>query len=143
MKDKYFIDTNIFVYSFDKKSRKKKKISYDIIQVALEDNSGCISSQVIQEFLNVSSKKFDPPLLIQDSIKYLNSVLVPLCEIYTSADLYIKTLEISEKWKYSFYDSMIITAALRTDCSTLYSEDLQHGQKIQSLTILNPFFVSS
>ena len=143
MKDKYFIDTNIFVYSFDKKSRKKKKISYDIIQVALEDNSGCISSQVIQEFLNVSSKKFDPPLLIQDSIKYLNSVLVPLCEIYTSADLYIKTLEIYEKWKYSFYDSMIITAALRTDCSTLYSEDLQHGQKIQSLTILNPFFVSS
>ena len=143
MKDKYFIDTNIFVYSFDKKSRKKKKISYDIIQVALEDNSGCISSQVIQEFLNVSSKKFDPSLLIQDSIKYLNSVLVPLCEIYTSADLYTKTLEISERWKYSFYDSMIITAALRTDCSTLYSEDLQHGQKIQSLTILNPFFVSS
>jgi predicted nucleic acid-binding protein len=143
MKDKYFIDTNIFVYSFDKKSRKKKKISYDIIQVALEDNSGCISSQVIQEFLNVSSKNFDPPLLIQDSIKYLNSVLVPLCEIYTSADLYTKTLEISERWKYSFYDSMIITAALRTDCLTLYSEDLHHGQKIQSLTILNPFFVSS
>ncbi len=143
MKDKYFIDTNIFIYSFDKKNQIKKEASCSLIQRALDDNNGCISSQVIQEFLNVSLKKFNPPLLIQDSINYLNSVLIPLCEIYTSADLYIKTLEISERWKYSFYDSMIIAAALRTDCSILYSEDLLHGQKIQSLAISNPFVVSS
>jgi len=139
MRDKYFIDTNIFVYSFDAKDPKKQKISRDLIQEALKEQTGCISSQVIQEFLNVSTKKFNPPLSNQDSLIYLNSVLAPLCEIFTSVDLYQKTLEMCERWKYSFYDSMIITAALQTDCSYLYSEDLQHRQKIQSLTIRNPF----
>ena len=139
MKDKYFLDTNLFVYSFDSSAPKKRKIAHNYIKLALKEQAGCISSQVIQEFLNVSSKKFDPPLSHQDSLKYLNTVLAPLCEIYTSVDLYRKTIEISERWKYSFYDSMIITAAVQTNCSILYSEDLQHGQVIQELTIINPF----
>ena len=139
MKDKYFLDTNLFVYSFDSSAPKKRKFARDHIKLALKEQIGCISSQVIQEFLNVSSKKFDPPLSHQDSQKYLNTVLAPLCEIYTSVDLYRKSIETSERWKYSFYDSMIITAAVQTNCSILYSEDLQHGQVIQELTIINPF----
>jgi len=139
MKDKYFLDTNVFIYSFDSSAPQKRKTARDHIQHALKEQVGCISSQVIQEFLNVSSKKFDPPLAHQDSLKYLNTVLAPLCEIYTSVDLYRKTIENSERWKYSFYDSMIITAAIQTNCSILYSEDLQHGQVIQDLTIINPF----
>ena len=139
MKDKYFLDTNVFVYSFDLSEPVKKSIARDLIQRSLKDNMGCISSQVIQEFLNVATKKFDPPLSCDDSLKYLNAVLAPLCEIYTSIDLYRKTIETSQRWKYSFYDSMIVTAAIQTNCSTLYSEDLQHGQKIEALTIVNPF----
>ena len=139
MKDKYFIDTNIFVYSFDNREPDKQEISRRIIRNALKDHYGCISSQVIQEFLNVALKKFARPLSVKDGVGYMKSVLVPLCEIYTSSDLYSKTLEVYERWKFSFYDSMIIAAALRTSCSVLYSEDLQHGQEIQSLTIYNPF----
>lgn len=142
MKDKYFLDTNIFVYSFDSSEPTKSVIARDLIQDALKEQSGCISSQVIQEFLNVSTRKFNPPLTPQDSLKYLNTVLVPLCEIFTSVELYRKTIEISERWKYSFYDSMILTAAIQTNCTILYSEDLQHGQNIESLTILNPFLSS-
>lgn len=142
MKDKFFIDTNIFVYSFDSNSPDKQKISRDSIKKALRDQDGCISSQVIQEFINVSSKKFDPALSSDDLLKYLNTVLAPLCEIFTSIELYRNTIEISERWKYSFYDSMIITAAIQTNCSVLYSEDLQHNQKVQSLTIVNPFIIS-
>ncbi|MBT4638753.1 MAG: PIN domain-containing protein [Deltaproteobacteria bacterium] len=142
MKDKYFLDTNIFVYSFDPNEKIKNSIARDLIQNALKEQVGCISSQVIQEFLNVSTKKFNPPLAIEDSLKYLNTVLAPLCEIYTSVDLYRKTIETSERWKYSFYDSMVITAAIQTNCSILYSEDMQHDQNIQSLTIVNPFLSS-
>ena len=142
MKDKYFLDTNVFVYSFDSSENIKSSIARDLIQNALKEQLGCISSQVIQEFLNVSTKKFDPPLTIEDSRKYLNTVLAPLCEIYASVDLYRKTIETFERWRYSFYDSMIITAAIQANCSILYSEDMQHNQNIQSLTIVNPFRTS-
>ena len=142
MNDKYFLDTNIFVYSFDSNEPSKNAIARELIQNALNEQIGCISSQVIQEFLHVTTKKFKPPLTHQDSLKYLNTVLAPLCDIFTSVELYKKTIETSERWKYSFYDSMILTAAIQANCTVLYSEDLQHGQKIEFLTILNPFFSS-
>lgn len=139
MSDKYFIDTNIVVYSFDPKDQRKRDIARELIQNALKEQVGCISSQVIQEFLNVSTRKFNPPLSRPDSLKYLNAVLAPLCEVFTSLDLLRRTIEVSERWQYSLYDSMIITAALQANCAVLYSEDLQHGQQVESLTIVNPF----
>ncbi len=139
MSDKYFIDTNIVVYSFDPNDQRKQDIAQELIQNALQEQTGCISSQVIQEFLNVSTRKFKPPLSHPDSLRYLNTVLAPLCEVFTSLDLLRRTIEVSERWQYSLYDSMIITAALQANCAALYSEDLQHGQQIESLTIVNPF----
>jgi predicted nucleic acid-binding protein len=141
MSDKYFIDTNILVYSFDPNDQRKQNIAHELIQNALKDQAGCISSQVIQEFLNVSTRKFSPPLSHQDSLRYLNVVLAPLCEVFTSLDLLRRTIEIAERWHYSLYDSMIITAALQANCAVLYSEDLQHGQRIETLAIVNPFHV--
>ncbi|MCI5136230.1 MAG: PIN domain-containing protein, partial [Candidatus Electrothrix sp. AW2] len=94
MNDKYFIDTNIFVYSFQSDEPVKQGISQELIQNALQEQTGCISSQVIQEFLNVATKKFNPPLSHQDSLKYLNMVLAPLCEVFNSLDLLRKALEV-------------------------------------------------
>lgn len=139
MNDKYFLDTNILVYSFQQDEPIKQGIAQKLIQNALKEQSGCISSQVIQEFLNVATKKFHPALSHQDSLKYLNTILAPLCEVFSSLDLLRKTVEISERWQYSLYDSMIITAALQANCAILYSEDMQHKQQIESLVITNPF----
>lgn len=96
MKGEYFLDTNIFVCSFDSSEPKKDAVARGLIQNALKEQIGCISSQVIQEFLNVSTGKFTPSLTHQDSLKYLNTVLAPLCEIFTSVELYRKTIETSE-----------------------------------------------
>lgn len=139
MKDKYFIDLNIFIYAFDRKDGKKNKIANSIIKSAITENKGCISYQVIQEFINVSTKKFEVPLCIIDCKKYLDNVLSPLCEVFTNIELYHRALEYMDRWQYSFYDSLIIAAAIQADCKILYTEDLQHEQKIQSLTIINPF----
>ncbi|MCI5147608.1 MAG: VapC toxin family PIN domain ribonuclease, partial [Candidatus Electrothrix sp. AR3] len=68
MNDKYFIDTNIVVYSFDQNDQRKQNVACELIQNALKEQIGCISSQVIQEFLNVSTKKFNPPLSHPDSL---------------------------------------------------------------------------
>ncbi|KAA3611303.1 MAG: PIN domain-containing protein [Calditrichaeota bacterium] len=141
MKDKAFLDTNIIVYSFDKNNTDKKEIAINLISNSLKNESGCISFQVVQEFLNVALRRFNPAFSIEQSQQYLSVVLDPLCEIYPSFDLYRNTLEIKERWKYSFYDSLIITAALYSNCKILYSEDLQHEQKIQDLQILNPFII--
>jgi len=65
--------------------------------------------------------------------------LFPICEVFPSEKLYISALDIREKWKFSFYDSLIIAAAVEANCKILYSEDLQHNQKIYDLTILNPY----
>ena len=139
MSDKFFIDTNIFIYSFDKSDVKKQEISKGIIFDALDNFKGCISYQVIQEFLNVATQKFKIPLTRNDCHKYLEDILAPLCEIFSSINLYKDALEIKEGRQYSFYDSLIISAALNLNCNTLYTEDLQHGQKIRDLTIINPF----
>lgn len=139
MKDKYFVDTNIFVYSFDTQNDNKRQIANELIKTAVLDHRGCISSQVIQEFINVATKKFDTPMSITDCEKYLKNILSPICRVFTSLELYYKALDVMARWQYSFYDSLIIAAALKAECKILYSEDLQHNQKIQDLTIINPF----
>ena len=139
MKDKYFIDTNLFVYTFDAQAKGKNKIATQLITNALEKNIGVISYQVLQEFLNVATRKFISPLSPTDAEAYLKQVLSPLCEIYPSDELYISALLISGENSYSFYDSLIIAAAIESKCSILYTEDLQHNQRIAGLTIINPF----
>ena len=139
MRGKYFLDTNIFVHSFNPKENNKRLRSLELISIAIDKQIGCVSYQVIQEFLNVATRKFIKPLSVSDCQRYLNSVLEPLCEVFASVGLYNQALEISERWRYSFYDSLIIAAAANSKCSILYSEDLQHGQKVQDLIIINPF----
>ena len=139
MKDRYFIDTNILVYSFDNENSHKRNIALKLISEALTQSKGIISYQVVQEFMNVALKKFKVPFNTNDCQKYLTVVLEPLCEVYASIDLYHKALEISERWQFSFYDSLIISAALKSECSIIYTEDLQHGQKFFELEIVNPF----
>lgn len=139
MKDKYFLDTNIFIYSFDSDSPKKQVKAQQLINDSLNHRKGAISSQVVQEFLNVATTKFAKPLSIADADLYLTSVLLPLCVFYPDRDFFHKALQIKNRFKFSFYDSLILTSALETNCTVLYSEDFQDSQKIMTLTIKNPF----
>jgi len=139
MSDKYFLDTNVFVYSFDPDAPQKQIIAKRLIQSALADGNGLISYQVVQEFLNVATRKFVKPLSLTDCQEYLQTVLNPLCSVFVTIELYQMALKMRDRYNYSFYDSLIIAAAIDAGCSRLYSEDLQHNQQISGLTILNPF----
>ncbi|KAA3662094.1 MAG: PIN domain-containing protein [Calditrichaeota bacterium] len=141
MSDKFFLDTNIIVYSFDDSQPEKQQTAQNLIRNALTNLNCCISFQVIQEFLNVATQKFQTPLTTSDCVNYMTRVLEPLCEIYPNFELYRTALEIKEGWRYSFYDSLIIAAALNANCTILYSEDLQNQQRIKNLQISNPFAV--
>jgi predicted nucleic acid-binding protein len=69
----------------------------------------------------------------------LITVLRPLLAVHSSPAIYFEALRIAEKHRLSWYDSLIIAAALEGQCEKLYSEDFQHGRKIETLRIENPF----
>jgi len=139
MSAKYFLDTNIIVYSFDASQPGKKERALALIGGGLQSGLGVISTQVIQEFLNVATRKFSAPLNAEDCKAYLKKVLGPLCEVYPDQAMYEASLELQEETGYSFYDALILAGALRGGCEILYSEDLQAGQQIRGLRIVNPF----
>ena len=139
MPDRFFLDTNVFVYSFSREDAGKQSRSAELIDRALAAGEGVISWQVVQEFLDVATHKFTHPLSRPEAMDYLTLVLDPLCQVYPSIELYGAALEVADHWKYGFYDSLIVAAALEAKCTTLVTEDLQHGQAIRELTIRNPF----
>ena len=139
MSAKFFIDTNIFVYTFDSTALIKQKKSQKIIAGALESGLGVISYQVVQEFINVATRKFKNPMSVHECRQYVETIMQPLCEIYPTFDLYKRSLETMNDTGYSFYDSLIVSASITSHCKILYSEDLQAGHKISGVTIRNPF----
>lgn len=139
MKDRYFLDTNIILYSFDADNKKKRKTAIDLIQKGLVESRGRVSFQVIQEFINVASKPHILDLKPEDIIEYIRAVLIPQCDLPPTIDHLVEAIQIKQKFKYSFYDSLIITAAMAQECSILYSEDLHYGHSINGLKIMNPF----
>jgi len=132
MRVKYFIDTNVFVYCYDEEQPAKKERALALISDALQNGNGMISWQIIQEFLNVATRKFAVPIKVKDASVYLQKVLSPLCHIYPNLEIYQQSLEIMEEYRYSFYDSLILAAALQGDCSVIYTEDMC---KIRSMSI--------
>lgn len=137
----FFLDTNVFVYSFDTTSPDKQQVAQNLIQQSVATRRGIISSQVAQEFLNVALRKFAHPMSVSEARQFLQLVLMPLCQHYPSTDFYDRALLLKDNTGYSFYDALIVTAAVEVGCRTLFSEDLQDGHKIGDLTIINPFTV--
>ncbi len=137
--ERSFLDTNIFVYSFDNNAPEKQRIALQLIEMALQTERSMISSQVVQEFLSLAGRKFARPLSFKAQRAYLTTVLRPLCQHYPSEGFYERALDIAEKAGPSLYDALILTAAIECNCVYLFSEDMQHGRKIQGLTIVNPF----
>lgn len=135
----FFLDTNILVYSFDTTSPKKQEAAQEIITAMLRSQRGVISSQVVQEFLNVAIRKFTRPMALSEAQDYLRLVLLPLCLHYPSIAFYDRALLIQAETGFSFYDSLIVTAAIELGCQTLLTEDMQNGRTVQGVAIVNPF----
>lgn len=135
----FFLDTNILVYSLAVNEPLKQPVATRLIQRALDTQRGYISTQVVQEFLNLATRHANPVFAASETLEYLNKVLWPLCGHFPSHSAYEQALQIRLDTGYTFYDSLIVTAALQLGCKQLLTEDMQHGHKIQGLTILNPF----
>ena len=138
MNDSFFLDTNIFVYSFDSKEPGKQKRAQELIRAGLE-GQGIISWQVVQEFCNVALHKFEKPMGRDDLRDYMHTVLLPLCTVWPEESLYHRALSTGLETGYRWYDSLILVSALKSDAGILYSEDLQHDRVYMGIHIRNPF----
>jgi predicted nucleic acid-binding protein len=139
MNARFFLDTNIFVYSFDKSSAAKQGRATKLIREAVATRKGMVSYQVVQEFLNVALRRFIQPLTVEEAQQYLGTVFRPLLAVQSSHALYAEGLRLTAKHRLSWYDSLIVAAAIEGQCGVLYTEDLQHGQRFGDLRVENPF----
>ena len=132
-----FIDTNVFIYLFDEMDADKRERADTLVHESIENGTGCISYQVVQEAMNVVTRKLGAPT--ESARRLLDDILIPLWRINPTPSLYRRGLQVQAGYGFNFYDALIVAAALEAGCSRLYTEDMQHGQQIEQLTILSPF----
>ena len=129
-----FLDTNILVYAYSEDDLEKREVARNL----MSSGEVVISTQVLQEFANISHRKLKVNWEeIQATIEEL-SCKIP---VWINSDETVKkACQIAFKHSYSFYDSLIISAALESQSGVLFSEDMHGGQKVENqLEIVNPF----
>jgi len=132
MRDKIFIDSNIFLYAFS-----DKNISKQIISARIVKQNHTISTQVLNEVSNNMLKKLN--FSNKEIEKFISSCYMQYNIVDFSKEIFIKASIVRDKYNISYYDSLILSSAITSKCDILYSEDMQHNQRIEDLTIINPF----
>lgn len=129
------VDTNVLLYLHDSSDDRKRDIAKNI----LAENPK-VSAQVISEFINVTRRQLT--LSKSDILVYCSDLLRD-CECTpVSWETLNKASGLVQKYNFQIFDSIIVAAALEANCTLLYSEDMQHGLKVDSLTIINPFMAT-
>ena len=139
MKDRFFLDTNIFAYTFDSSASTKQKRALDLIIHGIKTRKAVVSYQVVQEFFNLALRKFSHPMNVAEAEQYLQTVFQPLLAIHSSYTLFSQALRLEDKHRLSWYDALIVAAAVESQCTILFSEDMHDGHRFGELQIKNPF----
>jgi len=138
MTERFFVDTNILVYARDTTEPDKHQAARDWLAHLWTNRTGRISTQVLKEYYQVVTRRLNPGLPVaeaRDDIRDLQS-WNPLDVTSTTFEL---AWTIEDRYQFSWWDSLIIASAQQSNCQYLLSEDLQAGQTIDNLTVLNPF----
>lgn len=136
--DLTFVDTNILLYAHDRHEPTKNAVANDILRALWDTDRGVLSTQVLQEFYSVATKKLKAPLA-KPAARKIVGAYSEWCSVNTSPLLIISASELEEHHTVAFWDALIIEAALCSGATRLLSEDLQHGRKFGDLVIENPF----
>ena len=137
MSDKVFFDSNILVYMQDSDDEVKQQYARQIVGKWTKNNSAAISTQVLQEFYNVTTTKLKQDKTIIK--KCIRNFYTNIETVQISPPIIEHAIDISIKTQFSFWDSLILAAAIFSQCNILYTEDLNNGQIINGVKIVNPF----
>lgn len=140
---RFFLDTNIAIYCFDDTAPLKQSRAKDLMAHGASSGMGVVSYQVLQEFCNVASASKRLALSTEQTMAFASLLLAPMNQVEPSLALLTAALKIKADVGYSFYDSLIVAAAVQAGCQVLYTEDMQHGQLVAGLRLVNPFIQSA
>ena len=131
-----FLDTNILIYSVDRADPAKQNTALDLIARHAKDRNGVISTQVLQEFYSAATRKLGiEPLQARQHLRDFRFFDI----VQLTPAIIEEGIDCSILHHLSFWDGLILAAAVTAKSAELLSEDLSHGQKLQGITIWNPF----
>ena len=131
-----FIDTNVWIYALSAQDHAKRDVAIALIAQSFRDDMICVSSQVLKEFANYAFKK------TRKNAAQINTMLEKIGSYAFVADtkeLLYDAVTGKEKWQIGFYDAMILAAANKAECTVVYTEDLNDGQRYGGVIARNPF----
>jgi predicted nucleic acid-binding protein len=141
MSDKYFVDTNILMYAHDTSAGEKHERAKALVEELWRDRTGVVSTQVLQELSVNLRKKVRRPLDAKATRDIVTDYLTWQV-VVNSGDSILEALDIEARYQVSFWDALVIQAAVAAGAETLYSEDLSDGQRYGAVRVKNPFKVS-
>jgi predicted nucleic acid-binding protein len=136
MSARSFLDSNVLVYSDDATVPEKQSRALDLIERCRLERTGVVSTQVLQEYFVTSTKKLKVPA---DIARRKTELFSRFDLVQIEAEDILSAIDIHRIHQISFWDALIVRAALHSRCNVLFSEDLQGGRKIDELEIINPF----
>lgn len=137
MSDKFFVDTNVLVYAHDTGSGRKHSVARQLLEKLWMDRTGVLSTQVLQEFWFNVRRKARQPIPLEEARELVESYLTWEV-ITTSGQSILDAVALEERFQVSFWDALILQAAIQAGVSTLYSEDFNAGQQY-AVEVVNPF----
>ena len=138
MSAKVFLDTNVIVYAFDDRDRRKQARAWELLREAGRSGRSIISTQVLQEFYVIVTRKLSRPLP-EDEAERALGLLAKLPVVQVDTPMILSAVRTSRQEQLSFWDALIVRAAIEAGCSELLTEDLQDGRQFGSLVLRSPF----
>jgi predicted nucleic acid-binding protein len=136
--DRIFVDTNIIVYAYDASAAEKHRRAVEIMEDLWDSGSGVISSQVLQEFFVNVTRKIAKPLGVATAKEIIKDLL-KWRTVNVNGEMILEAIDVHARYKYSFWDSMIVAAAIEGGAGTILSEDLSDRQMVKGIVVKNPF----
>lgn len=131
-----FFDTNVLIYRIDSRNEAKQRVARQLIKDAIDRGQSLISTQSLQEFYSVATRRLG---LHADEAARIAGYYALSSVVQVTPRLIFAAMDRHAGSDFSFWDSLIVEAALAGGAATLYSEDMHDGMKIGALTIRNPF----
>jgi len=133
-----FVDTSVLLYAHDASETEKQPVARALLEELWADRSGVVSTQVLQEFYVVATRKFQPPMRRSEA-REIVTLYATWSVVQVDVGLILDAAALEERARLSFWDALIVEAARRAGAVRLVSEDLQAGRRIAGIAIENPF----
>jgi len=134
----HFLDTNILVYAYDRSAEQKHNLAAQLMESCWENENGCISIQVLQEFFVTVTRKIATPMDHQTARQIVADLTQWRLHAPKASDL-LQAIDLQMSYQLTFWDALVVQSAVSLGCKKLFSEDLNHGQVYGDVQVINPF----